>query len=71
MAVNCFKQILYSEGVIALEHDILGISEVGNMRVGSILNPGGILQGFTKNTVDGIVEESRVIVHILAERQSE
>ncbi len=34
--------------VIALEHDILGISEVGNIRVGSILNPGGILQRFTR-----------------------
>ncbi len=60
MAVNCFKQILYSPVVIALGHDIDGISEVGYMGVGSILNPGAILQGFTRNPpLKGVGESAR------------
>ncbi len=58
MSVNIIL-VLYLPIFIAQEHDIIGLSEVGHMGVGSSLELWVTLQGLSKNPVDNGIEESR------------
>ncbi len=58
VAVSCFKQILHLPVVVDQRHDIVNISEVRHMDVGTNVSPWKIVQGLTKNIVDNVVEES-------------
>ncbi len=58
MSVNIILA-LYLPIFVAQEHDIIGLSEAGQMGVGSNLEPWVTLQGLTKNPVDNVIKEGR------------
>ncbi len=58
-AVNNFKQVLHLSAAAAEDHDVVGISVVGHMGVGSNLNTWVIFKSLARNPVDYVIEDSK------------
>ncbi len=59
MTIKCFNQDFHLFVVVGGGHDIVGISDLKYVDVGSNLNRLIILHGLVKNPADDLIEESR------------